>query len=349
VIERQTDRTWDEVEVLEASDAATGGQFGVSVDISGTRILVGSPNTSHSSQMSAGAAYVFERQSDGTWDEVARLVASTPVAQQHFGRAVALDGDRAAVGAFSGGYPPAMLGGDTGYLHIFERQGDGSWDEVATLVAADASEGDGLGSAVDIEGDTAVAGAPGDDTTAGNGAGSVYVFTRGGTGAWSETARLSGMGAEPMDAFGSSVTVSGDRLAVGAPLADEGTANDAGAIHVFERPSGGAFAHVARLVIAAGRVGDALGVSAIDGDLLLAGAPGYDRVGRNDAGQLFLFERAASGEWSEVGGVYASMPALSDRLGASVALSGTIALAGAPGREVGTDDVGAVYVFDAVR
>ncbi len=144
------------------------------------------------------------------------------------------------------------------------------------------------------------------------------------------------------------MTLHGDRLAIGAPMADEDTTVDTGAVYVFERGSSG-FSQVARLVITEHRAGDALGPNAFDGDLLVVGAPGFDRVGRMDGGQIFLFERSSGGGFTEVGTVYASAPALSDRFGASVALSGEIALVGAQGVDGATDDEGAVYVFDPVR
>ncbi len=71
----------------------------------------------------AGAAYVFELQ-DGTWAEVVRLRANEHQSGDDFGRAVAIDGATALVGA--------PYNDHTGAVYIFERQADG-WPSTATL------------------------------------------------------------------------------------------------------------------------------------------------------------------------------------------------------------------------
>jgi hypothetical protein len=334
---------WREAAILTTTDI-TGGQFGVAVDIDGDLAVVGSPNASHTGMMRAGAAYVFERAASGAWMPAGRLIASDPTELERFGRSVAISGNRIAVGAFAN----AMLPGDLGYVYVFERGSGGAFTEVAKLRASDGREGDGLGMSVDIDGDTVVAGAPFDNNTTGERSGAVYVFTRAGGGGWSETGRLLATEGTADDELGTDLSLAGDRLAVGAPVADVDGDAGAGAVYLFERPSGGAFAQVARLVASDGAPNDYFAPCALDGDLLVVGAPGYDRVGRRDTGIVYVFARGASG-FAERERRYITMPVVDDRFGVDVALSGMVALVGTPGRDrMGASEGGGVFFFDPI-
>ena len=73
----------------------------------------------------AGSAYLFEIR-DGSWVEVAKLVASDASHGAIFGFSIALEGERALVGAFRAG---------PGAAYVFERRG-GAWVEVQKLIAS---------------------------------------------------------------------------------------------------------------------------------------------------------------------------------------------------------------------
>ncbi len=121
---------------LTASDGAAGDWFGHSVSLSGDRALVGA--LFHDDPANSGSAYVFERQGDGSWLEVDKLTASDGAANDFFGLSASLSGDRALVGA----------NGDSdsnGSAYVYERQGDGSWLEVAKLTASDGAADDLFG------------------------------------------------------------------------------------------------------------------------------------------------------------------------------------------------------------
>ena len=98
------------------------------------------------------------------------------------------------------------------------------------LIASDGEEGDGFGSSVALDGDTALIGAASDDV---DGAltslltgppitgshGSVYVFTRSGT-TWAQRQHLVASDAAEGDFFGFSVALDGDTALIGAPGKD---------------------------------------------------------------------------------------------------------------------------------
>lgn len=157
---------WREQAKLTPGDPRAGDGFGESVAIDGDTALVGASTVL---PPGPGKAYVFTR-SGGLWSEQARLTASA--FHDKFGRAVALDGDRAVIGA-PNALPP-------GAAYLFTRAGT-TWTARAQLTVAGAGRVDGeLGTSVAMAGDTVIAGAPWDDSAAPDG-GAAYVF---GTCAW---------------------------------------------------------------------------------------------------------------------------------------------------------------------
>ena len=89
---------WTEQQKLTASDAAEYDLFGISVSLDGDTALVGADGVTHAGHVYAGAAYVFSR-SAAVWTEQQKLTASTAAADDYFGMSVAVDGDRAVIGA----------------------------------------------------------------------------------------------------------------------------------------------------------------------------------------------------------------------------------------------------------
>ncbi len=124
----------------------------------------------------SGVVYVLQRDSQGVWARTGKLVASDAHEYASFGTSVAIDGNRAIVGA-SSNYGFA----GPGAAYIFERNEHGDWAKRTKLEAADHASLTSFEAAVAIEGETVVVGIPkwchsfleGDDCS-----GSAYVFTR---------------------------------------------------------------------------------------------------------------------------------------------------------------------------
>jgi len=70
--------SWDEDQIITASDADTGQQFGKAVALDGDRIVVGATYADAGSTNAAGAAYVFDYVSND-WDETVKLTALVPL------------------------------------------------------------------------------------------------------------------------------------------------------------------------------------------------------------------------------------------------------------------------------
>jgi choice-of-anchor B domain-containing protein len=170
--------------------------------------------------------------------------------------------------------------------------------------------------------------------------GAVYVYRRGAGGRWAEVATVAAQGLSVQDAFGASIAVEGNLMAVGAP----GTGERRGAVYVFERDGSGRWSERARLTAGRAEAGDQLGRAvAIRGGMLLAGSPGHAR----NQGRVVVFQRGsgASG-WTERGTLVGSRGQSPEFFGAALALYGDRALIGAPGPMFG-DSAGAgrVVVF----
>ena len=96
VFER-SDGQWMETAKLTASDGTGFEKFGEAVAIDGDTIVVGAPDEDGRGSK-AGALYVFQRGESGTWQQVAKITASSGAAEDRFGLIVDIDG-LSAIGA----------------------------------------------------------------------------------------------------------------------------------------------------------------------------------------------------------------------------------------------------------
>ncbi|MEM8567733.1 MAG: FG-GAP repeat protein, partial [Bacteroidota bacterium] len=192
IFQRAGDGTWSEVTKLVASDRAPFDNFGASVAIDGDYVIIGAnfedeDVNGENTATEAGAAYVFERSSDDTWTEVAKLVASDRANDDFFGFPVAISGDKVVVGAHQ--EDEDAIGENrlsrAGSAYIFERSTEGVWAQSAKLVASDRGVADFFGISVDISGDNIVVGAyESENQDTGENVGAAYVFERSTDGDW---------------------------------------------------------------------------------------------------------------------------------------------------------------------
>lgn len=166
-----------------------------------------------------------------------------------------------------------------------------------------------------------------------------------------KAARLAASDGAGDDFFGFSVAVAGDTIVVGAKQDDVGTNQDQGSAYVFVRPAGGwrVGTQAAKLVASDGAPNDQLGISvAISGDDVFVGSWNDDNAGLGGPGSVYVFTKPAGG-WAGVQNQTARLLA-SDRLdgdllGASVAVSGGVLVAGAPFDDNTFGAQGSAYVF----
>ena len=256
---------WTQQQKLTAPDGAANDSFGSTVAVSGDTAIIGALSNDEKG-VDSGAAYVFTR-GNSVWSQQAKLTASDAVAGLSFGNSVAISGDSAIIGAAS----DDAAGADSGSAYVFARNGS-IWSQQTKLTASDAAAGDYFGSAVSLAGDTAVIGANGDvDTTSSSG--SAYVFTRNGS-TWSQQAKLTASDAMANDAFGFSVSVSGDTVGVGAPGVNVPGMKHRDSAYVFTRSNDG-WTQQARLATDNPAGGSRFGGPvSISGDTAIIGAIG---------------------------------------------------------------------------
>jgi len=323
-------------------DGDEGDRFGLAVALAGDTALVGAPLDEDPGGSDAGSAYVFERSGDG-WAQRTKLVDDDGDEDDEFGRAVALAGDTALVGAPREEDPNGM---DAGAVYVFER-GDGEWGQAGKLVADDGDEQELFGQAITIDGDTALVGVPRDEAVDDPEAfvGSVHVFERAG-GGWERTDTLFAKDGDAADQFGSALGLDGDTAVVGAPTDDDPNGSDAGSAYVFERSADG-WTQRAKLVADEGATGDRFGTAvSVAGDVVAVGFPRHEPDGLRWGGAAAVFERSG-GEWSQTTTLTADDAEDGDRFGGAVAVGGGRIHVASP-----TDDndrgpgAGAVYVFE---
>lgn len=96
VIEFDT-KTWSEARRFYSQTPQEGAQFGAAIAVDKKRLMVGSPLFDNGASTDAGLAEIFLKKKQSV---VARLVSTSPAADQELGRSVLfLDKNRAAVGA----------------------------------------------------------------------------------------------------------------------------------------------------------------------------------------------------------------------------------------------------------
>jgi hypothetical protein len=228
---------WSQQAYLKASGAAAGNAFGTTATISndGSTIAIGAPHRTSN----AGAVYVFVRNGASWVQQGAALTSSNTQGDDRFGTSLALssNGSILAVGAIGEDSDGTGAGNnsaaDAGAAYVFTRSG-ATWTQQAYIKPSNTQEDDLFGGALalnaagnmlavgaigeasastTINGDAANNGAPG--------AGAVYVFNNNGL-AWVQSAYIKAPNAEPIDHFGSAVSLSadGNTLAAGAPDED---------------------------------------------------------------------------------------------------------------------------------
>jgi cysteine-rich repeat protein len=340
---------WTEQAVLTGAEPHLGSVYGLSVSIHSDTAAIG-VSVEDSAAEDGGAVYLFERDAGGTdnWGPVTKLTAGDAQEGDRFGRAVALRLDTLLVGA-----PGEDTGArEGGAAYIFDRNegGTNNWGQVRKLRAADAQAGDRFGTAVALTLDTALVGAPGEDTGATDG-GAAYIFDRdeGGTDHWGQVVKLLASDAQAADRFGSTVAVSLDTALVGAPHEDSG-APEGGAAYVFERDEGGldAWGQTAKITANDAQAYDRFGSAvALAGDTAAIGAP-YEDAADLDAGAVYVCGRDEGGidNWGQMVKILSADGQSDDRFGHTIALSPNRLLVGAPGEDDTGFDGGAVYVFD---
>ncbi|MCA9836718.1 MAG: hypothetical protein KC422_07380 [Trueperaceae bacterium] len=257
--------------------------------------------------------------------ETQRLIASDAANQQRFGKAVAISGDYAIVGASN--HPD--VGEYSGAAYILKRIGN-SWIEQTKLQPGDAE----FGQSVAISANYAIVGVRDDYDVKG---GRAYIFKRDGD-TWTQQIKLVPSDGAENDGFGWAVAISDDYAMVGSSRNNTIDVM-AGTVYIFKR-EGDNWVEQNKLFANDTDRLDSFGISvAISGDYLVVGAEDEDDRGRG-SGAAYIFRRSGD-QWVEQAKLTASDAKLYDYFGSSVAISGDYTIIGA----FGETTTGAAYIF----
>ncbi len=340
---------WNEQQKLTANDAESGDCFGHSLMVDGDTIVVGAP-WDDDGGWSSGSAYVFTR-SVKHWSQQEKLHNAALTDHANFGKSVAVSGDTIVVGAYGNGSGGPFSGAAYGY----GRNG-AAWTQSTTDLSIAPEFGpfgvpeDRFGTSVAVDGDYVVIGAPhrGRDFLYGAGAAFVYLRQRNGTpddrsdDTWQYQATLTAQDADSGDWFGSSVSIDGGTIVVGAYTSDGGGAAS-GSVYVFTSIAG-TWSQQQKLTASDAAAGASFGRSvSIDGNTIVVGATGTDGGGPH-SGAAYVFSRSGD-TWIERQKLTAADAASGDVFGREVAIDGDTIIVTATGNDEIASNSGAAYVF----
>jgi FG-GAP repeat len=340
---------WGLVKTLVPDDPADSDMFGISVALSGDTVLIGAGGADGGG-VDEGAAYVFSRDQGGAdnWGQVKKIAAADAADGDGFGFAVAIDGDTAIVGA--DGADGSGTNQGTAYIFYRDQGGADNWGQVARLVSQDPADNNQFGFAVDVAGDLAVVGSPG-EAGAGVECGVAYIFSRdmSGVDAWGMVKAFSPDDTADQTWLGTAVATDGALALIGSAW-DDGTGTDRGAVFVLGTDGTETWREIKKLVASDAANNALFGYALdVDGDYIAVGA-GWAAGGGTERGQAYLFARNEGGtnNWGEVQRLRASDGSNEDWFGTAIAIDGLYLLVGATGEDGAGADRGAAYLFKKI-
>ena len=315
---------------LHPGDGANSDNFGTSLDVDETYIVVGAPYDDDKGTDS-GSAYILS-YNGSSWDQSQKLITTDETADDHFGMAVAIDDPVIVVGApdYSKTGSPSVS--QCGGIYIYKRSGS-NWSLIDTLAANDAASSDYFGQSVAIDENIIAVGAPKTDDS-GSKSGSVYIFFGNNGEDWAQNTELKASDGSSEDQFGFSLAMDGNYVIIGSPYDDDNGAGS-GSAYIFYY-DGASWSQQAKLTANNATAGDWFGTSVnIDGSYAIVGAPNHDSGGTN-AGAVYIFKKNES-NWIQETSINGS--GSNSGMGISIAMNSSYAI-------VGADNPGYFYTLE---
>ncbi|QDU11901.1 Calx-beta domain-containing protein [Gimesia aquarii] len=329
--------------------ASNTQDFGGSVDIDGTTIVVGASSTSPESN----SVYIYDG-SDG-WDQIQESRINLPEVSELYdrglGSTVAFQNNNLLVALLD-----KHFNSDISRVYSYTRPPDyNNLVQSETIIPpAPTADSDHFGNEIEVDGDYMIVAAIDSDLRAPS-AGAVYIYHRNDQNTpyndtddtWDYHSTLTLLEAGAGDQFGSSISIDGDTLVIGAYLEDA-LGKDSGAAYVY-RLNGSIWEFEEKLTASDGEPNDHFGSSvSIENDTIIVGASfrNSDSPFDRDDGAVYVFNRSGS-NWSESQILTASNHDILDRFGSSAVIhNGTIFISavGAKAAE-SPEDAGAIYIF----
>ncbi len=339
---------WGEVAQLTRSDTSSYALFGYDVAVWGETAVIGAYGDADGGGY-AGAAYIYSRNNGGAdnWGEVKKLVANDAVAGQNFGRSVAIWNDTIMVSA--DGDTETALGG-AAYIYTRNKGGADNWGQSSKLISTNAHNlSTPLLRGVAVESDFGAA-AVQDYSSLSNEVNGVRIFQEYPCYAWDDfdnAVILTDSNSAPLSDFGVTVSLYGDRVAVGS-----GTSTNAdGFAYIYERNKGAKDTWGLVMKTATDVPASMFGAEvSLYGDTLAVAAPhGFDlNYGLGKTGYVRIFERNSGGSdaWGMSAYIAPTNGAPLDLFGDAIELDHDWLFVGAPDDDHAGSNDGAVHIYN---
>lgn len=353
ILVKDASGNWSETQKLVPSDRIAYGYFGIGVALDGDYAAI----------LGNSSVYVFKRGLNNTWNQVQKISAN-PTTAVNFGRDIDISGNFiVASGRYNG---PILAGTYPGAAYVFENINN-NWTEVQRILPSDGDQP--FGQSVSISGGTIAIGDPDggnppftDVSQALTNPGVVYVYEYNNGWPQYETQRIEASDGSGFDKFGFSIAIDAEEMIISTryDAEDENGANAltyAGSAYIF-RKENGSWVEKQKIVASDREMWDGFGHTvSISGNYLVVGAiqeddnvQGVQNI--QNAGSAYIFEKDATGVWSEMQKIVASDRQENAQF-ANVGISGYNIIVGAPGQMSGNTNppndlpyAGAAYLFE---
>jgi hypothetical protein len=325
--------------------------FASSVGISGNYAIVGAFEEDDSN-LNSGKAYIFNVTTGALVHTLDNPNAFGTSTGDNFGYSVAIDGDRAIVGAR---FEDDTDGGNSGKAYIFNVTTGALVHTLDNPNAFNTSAADNFGSSVAISGNYAIVGAPAEDDADGVQSGKAYIFNVTNGSLLHTLDNPNPVGISFNDSFGGSVAISGNYAIVGARLEDEAdVGNDSGKAYIFDVTTGNLVHTLDNPNAVGSPSSDQFGCSvAISGGYAIVGAEQELDVGGGGLdyqGKAYIFSVGSGNLVHTLDNPNAviSRSAQNDRFGDAVAIGPIFAIVGAKQEDNASknfNDAGKAYIF----
>ncbi|MEN6384814.1 MAG: hypothetical protein ABFD79_06415 [Phycisphaerales bacterium] len=316
---------WLQTQRLIAPDQTAGDNFGCSVAISGSNIIIGAYYDDDKGSNS-GSAYIFTwNSSQSKWLYNTKLLASDGQANDLFGQSVAISSDFTAVGADG-------ENSNRGAVYMFQVS---NWTQSTPIIYSTPRVYPGhFGYSISMDEQNMIVGAYGENTNTG----SVYLFSQDGYSWIGGTTKYQHYNPATNDYFGCSVYIRGEKALAGAHGRSNGSIR-CGAVYTLKPVTGqwqvGDY-FTAPNPVSGGKFGYSVSFS---GNRAIIGSP------LEGFGTSYIFTYDGR-DWNHQQRLTALDGAASDEFGGSVAIAGTIALVGANKGDGVIANSGSAYAFE---
>ncbi len=307
---------------LQAPAPKRGEQFGYSVALDGQQLAIGSFGADEAAQ-NGGRVDLYALR-EATWTHQQALEPPQPGENHRFGFTLALHDNLLAIAELR-----SIEGADQGgRVYTYRFSAAQGWALESTIITKGAS--DRFAQHVALTSEYLAIGTfdyDGECKLPVQDPGAVIVYQRQ-AGGWSPAATLTASNADGADRFGFSLTLSGERLVVGAicedsqagQAADDNSATQTGAAYVFTRQTDGQWQQETILKPTDAKAHDLFGYRLkLIGDTLIASAPLKDKPAR-DAGGAYIFQLQGAG-WQQQAEISVPEASVGDILGISLGFS----------------------------